>query len=381
MKKIVIAMIEAGGGHKSPAFAVAESLREVSDSEVQIEVMDFCREVGAEKIDRMHKEGWERALARPKYVRFMYGVADFFGPFTRAVISVLFLGFFKKARIWLDENPPDLFFSTHFLTGAAAVYAKKRTAGLSFPIIMYGTEPNDISSLWLWKGIDRLIVSSDKAAAKAVRKGMREEQVMVAGYPVRPSFFTNLRDRDTVRRELNIEPDKTTLLLSAGAQGVQRMAGYVDILIERDVPVNCIIVCGRNEHLFYELSGKGKDAAGNRHIKIMPLGYVSNMNELLSISDLACLKAGPASTYEALFFGIPVVFFHFVENEKANIDFVLENGIGWYAPAPEDLAALLEEVLASGGAEIEARKRRIEGLGLHNGAPEIANYLADYHLN
>lgn len=379
MKKIVIATIEAGGGHNSPAIAVEESLSGVYGADVQVDILDFCKEVGAAKIDRMHKDGWAWALSRPRYVRFIYGVFDFFGPFTRAAISIVFLGFFKKAKNWLEVNQPDIFFSTHFLTGAAAIYGRKRLNTGSFPIIMYVTEPNDISALWLWRGVDKLLVSSRSAAEKAVRKGMTPEQVMEVGYPVRPSFFKNRRDKDTIRKELNIVPEKLTLLVSAGAQGIGTMTEYIHMLIERDFPINCVVVCGRNEVLYEELSTK--DLKMKKHIRLIPFGFVTNMNELISVSDLVLIKAGPASTYEALFCGVPVIFFHFVENERANIDFVLDRGIGWYTPAPEDLTALLEHILSSGMAELEKRKKRIRELELKNGSREIAQFLVEQHLN
>ncbi len=45
-KKIHFAMIEAGGGHKTPALAVVEALEENFPGKYEIKVLDFIKDLG-----------------------------------------------------------------------------------------------------------------------------------------------------------------------------------------------------------------------------------------------------------------------------------------------------------------------------------------------
>ena len=56
-------MIEAGGGHKTPALAVVEALEELFPDKYQIKVLDFMKDLGCTGLDDAHKkimESWKK---------------------------------------------------------------------------------------------------------------------------------------------------------------------------------------------------------------------------------------------------------------------------------------------------------------------------------
>ena len=86
MKKIVFAMIEAGGGHKAPAKAVMEALEASRPGRYQITIMDFIKDIGSVKVDASHKKSWKMFLEYPTLTHIMYQLQNTLGPITRAVL-------------------------------------------------------------------------------------------------------------------------------------------------------------------------------------------------------------------------------------------------------------------------------------------------------
>ena len=56
--KILIPMVEAGGGHEMPALAIKESIETLFPGQYQIDVIDFAREVGANWDNKIIKGFW-----------------------------------------------------------------------------------------------------------------------------------------------------------------------------------------------------------------------------------------------------------------------------------------------------------------------------------
>jgi UDP-N-acetylglucosamine:LPS N-acetylglucosamine transferase len=294
-------------------------------------------------------------------------------------MSILLFPYCLKAKRWLEENPPAVFIATHFLTAAGAVFARRWSKKLSYKVLLYATDPNDINSLWMWKGINCLIVSSERAKRRAVERGIKPDNIHVFGYPVRPSFFTTDATRSETQAELGLENGNLTLLISGGGQGLGKLDSLIYHLLEQDLCINLIVVCGKNGQLFNRL--KDINTGSLHNTRLIPLGFVSNMDELIHVSDVVALKAGAASTYEALLLKKPVIFYEYVaQNELANIHFVVRNKIGWYAEKSEDLGSILEKLIGEGRNILSGIAERMDSLCLENGAGEIARFIVDNYV-
>ena len=61
-------------------------------------------------------------------------------------------------------------------------------------------------------------------------------------------------------------------------------------------------------------------------------------------ADLVVGKAGPATIFESLVVGRPVILTYYIwEQEKGNCDFVVQNGFGKYQPKLDELAGTVRE--------------------------------------
>src|SRR5439155_18762517 len=106
-------------------------------------------------------------------------------------------------------------------------------------------------------------------------------------------------------------------------------------------------VCGRNEQLRRRLL-RTRFASPT-----LVLGFVDTIPELLRASDLVVTKAGPGAIAEALATEVPLVVTGYLPGQETpNVDFVMESGIGLYAPRSEQLLEGVQRLLAGDGAEV-----------------------------
>ena len=103
-----------------------------------------------------------------------------------------------------------------------------------------------------------------------------------------------------------------------------------------------LVVTGRNEELRREL------APVDRRHPTHVLGFASNMQELMAISDLVISKPGGLTSSEVLAMGKPMLIVNPIPGqEAANSDFLLERGAAAKVNRVEDLPYRIEQLLGS----------------------------------
>ena len=100
-----------------------------------------------------------------------------------------------------------------------------------------------------------------------------------------------------------------------------------------------VVVCGRNEHMRQKLEELGTSLPTPMHV----LGFTDKIPEYFRAVDLLVTKAGPGSLAEANAAQLPVVVYDYVPGqERGNVDFVRQNGLG--AVAIHSSAEVVEAV-------------------------------------
>ena len=151
-----------------------------------------------------------------------------------------------------------------------------------------------------------------------------------------------------------------------GAAGVGHLASQVRELSEDANAWQLIAVCGRNEKL------RRRILELERSTPMLVLGFVDYMPELMRACDLIVTKAGPGAIAEALATGLPLVITGYLPGQEApNVDFVVESGIGAFAPKEADLRDEVR-VLAEGGPTWREMSRRAEDLAHPYASSDIA---------
>lgn len=346
MKKILIPMIEAGGGHRMPALAIKDSIEKLFPNKYQIDVIDFAKESGANWDDKVLKGFWDWALARPELTTNLNQLLDAFTYLTRsnAVTPLLFQQFLNKGSKYILKYKPDIVFSTHFFCSSVVQFARSRY-GLDFKIFSYMTDPVRGHNLWVNPKVDAVIVSTKEAKEYLIKQGEPPNKVKVKSFPLNKKFFEPItRGREEILSELGLDPSRKTLLATSGGQGIGETAEYVKRLYKNNFPFNIIAICGKNEELLNELNELKNSV--NSDTPMAVVGFVDNMHELLEASDLAIAKGGASTTLEVLVKRVPTIFTHCAAlHEKGNIDFCVDNKMGWYAKNSDEFDAIIREIL------------------------------------
>jgi len=370
-KRILFTVLEAGAGHKMPALAIRDAIESLYPGRFNMDVVDFFKESGALTDDFLMKRVWDFALAHPIAARMVYALIEFFHFSPRFYIKILLVEAWKKGICYIKEYNPDMIISTQFYCLPASSMSRDFLK-LPIKVIGYVTDPFCGYSLWADRGADYILVSSEKARQMIIRRKVSPERVKIFPFPVNQKFFSRARTGEQIIRRYSLNPDYKTVLATAGGQGISNIGIFVKKIYKKGLPLNVIAVCGKNEKLRLELEAlkSGTSSITN----LIPIGYADNMNELLSVSDLNIAKAGASTTFEALFMDNPIIFTHYAAPpEKPNIDYCIENKVGWYTPGEKSFFKVLNMILNKG--ILEEYKNNLKKLKLHSGSEEIAKFI------
>jgi processive 1,2-diacylglycerol beta-glucosyltransferase len=147
---------------------------------------------------------------------------------------------------FIQDFDPHITVCTHFMpAGIISHLIEKEELNAHLSIVVTDL---DCHAMWLARLFHRYFVAGDEARAHLEALGLPSERITVSGIPIDPIFGQPI-DRAAVRRQFGLDPEKTTLLLSAGALGVSPTESVVARLKELRHDVQTIVVCGRNEEV------------------------------------------------------------------------------------------------------------------------------------
>jgi 1,2-diacylglycerol 3-beta-galactosyltransferase len=375
--RILIAMIEAGSGHKRPALAIRDSLEHLYPGRFDIDVLDFMSEVGDVELDRLHKDSWNWMLRHPQATMLSQWLVDNVVPLkvTRWVQGRLLQKHAERVASFLRVRPYDLIVTTHFLSLQTLAIAKTRL-GLNTPVVGFNTELFDGHALWAERRIDEMIVSTREAAERLISFGIPESRIKVLGYPINLAFLEDNGGSAGIRQKLGLDPNLLTLLHVTGGEGVGgQTERFVEAVMKADLALQYIVICGRNTGMYERLS-QLTGGPGKTSLVVHP--YVDNMHEWVGVSDIVLGKAGAASTFEALYAKRPILFTSIASlSEKRNVDFCRQNGLGSYVRTPEELLEVLRPIV-SDSRLLDPMVERLRNLDMRAGTIDIARHLAGY---
>lgn len=309
--RVIFPYTEAGLGHIMPMNSIADEFERLYGDKVEVVRSAFFTESGDEKL----KE-YERKLVKNVVMYNAHPSMGFFATFNmefwRAAITtwgaVVFIGFgaFKKGVEHMTELAPDLVVSTHWATNYYAMHMKNR------PLTVLYCPDAEISALFRYK-CDLTLVSMPTGYEKAKKKHKRRyknDDLRQTPFLIRKEAFDITSDKKELRRKLGIDENKFTVLLADGGYGVGKSGKLCREIIKRDLPVNILAVCGKNQKLYESL--KNIKCKGNT--SLYPFGMAENILELIACSDLCCGKSGASLMAEPCFFGVPKIITHYAND-------------------------------------------------------------------
>lgn len=311
--KIIIAYASVGAGHLKAAEAIYHYLTQRREG-INVRIVNGLNE--ANLIFRWgYIHGYNFLIKDALFLwTCVYGLTSIkaLRPFIRPIVSLInYLSTKKFARLLIRESP-DFIISTHFLPAEIAAYLKriKRINSKTITVITdFGVHP-----FWITKGTDIYIVASSFTKELLVKEGVSSENIKETGIPI-DLKFTEDYDKYALYRKFNLLQNKFTLLIMTGSFGIGPIEETVDLL-HQDMQI--LVICARNNWLYRKLKNKNYP-----NVKIF--GFVNNIEELMTVSDVMVTKPGGLTIAELLSMTLVPIFVSVIPGqEKINAQ-ILEN--------------------------------------------------------
>jgi 1,2-diacylglycerol 3-beta-galactosyltransferase len=335
--------IDAGGGHRAAATALAEvierqerpwNLRLLNIQDL-LDPIDFIRKSTGipfqDVYNIMLRRGW--TLGTAQLIPAMHAVIRLCH---QAQVRVL-------ERHW-RLNRPDMVVSLVPHYNRAFKQALDRTWP-GTPLVTVLTDIADYPPhFWIERQDQYVICGSQRAAGQARSLGLPEARIMqVSGMVLNPKFYQNRDvDRDAGRTGLGLRPDLPTGLVMFGGEGSMDLVKIARVLNASETGVQLILLCGRHERAIRELRGMAP------RIPMFVEGFTSAVPQYMALADFFVGKAGPGSISEALAMRLPVIVERnawTLAHERYNADWIEERQLGIVLPNFSRIAAGVREML------------------------------------
>ncbi|HEX4795290.1 MAG TPA: glycosyltransferase [Humisphaera sp.] len=220
----------------------------------------------------------------------------------------------------LNDSHWDVVVNTHFLP--AEIIASLRRDGKIAIRQITATTDFETHRLWVNEPCDHYTTATEEGAAYLRHWGVLSERVTATGIPIHP-VFSKPKDRKTALRSQGLQGDRPILLQLAGGFGVGPIEQLYRGVLGIEVPLEIVVVAGRNATVKAEL--ERVDVPTRHRAKIM--GFTDQIDELMAAADIVLSKPGGLTTSEVLARGAAMAIVNPIPGQESrNSDFLLENG-------------------------------------------------------
>ncbi len=344
MKKIHVVFHDGGGGHRNAAVALQTVISQ-QQRDWQIELIQFqdltdrldvLRKLTGIRIQQQYnimlQNGW--TLGSTQLLRVLQTTIRVFH---RPLVNLL-------EKFW-REKPADLLISVipHFNRQICESWSNVYPGR---PFVTIITDLADFPPrFWIEPIKDQYVIAgTQKAADQARAIGHDDAHIFLTSAMIlRPDFYVkDNSDPAALRREMGLREDLPTAIVLFGGHGSKVMYDITEKLDAAGLPLQLILICGRNEEL------AGKLRARQWNLRVHVVGFTKEVHRLMRAADFLIGKPGPGSIAEAMVRKLPVLIecnAWTLPQERYNADWVKEKGVGIVLKSFEDVAEGVKRML------------------------------------
>ncbi|HKN77301.1 MAG TPA: glycosyltransferase [Candidatus Acidoferrum sp.] len=327
MRKIHVVFHDGGGGHRNAAIALQTiAAQQGRDWEVDLvqfqdltDRLDVLRKLTGIRIQQQYnimlQNGW--TLGSKYLLRVLQlTIRLFHGPMVRLL-----------EKFW-REHPADLLVSVipHFnreiCESWKAVYPGR-------PFVTLITDLADYPPrFWIEPMKEQYVIAGTERAVEQARAfGHDQAHIFQAsGMILRPDFYVEDNvDPVALRKEMGLQPDLLTAIVLFGGHGSKVMLYLTELLNTAGLPLQLIMICGRNEELAAEFHAR------KWNMPVHVVGFTKEVHKLMRAADFLIGKPGPGSIAEAMVRKLPVLIecnAWTLPQERYNAEWVREKRVG-----------------------------------------------------
>lgn len=341
-KKVLITYATYGSGHKTVANYIANYLEKHSNYEIKvIDLLDYENIIGLiskKAFELNFKSQLSCLMFNFTYAAFNNKIATI--PYKQITTAILKN---KKLQEDIVNFNPDLLISTHFFGNIIMGILKKKD--LVHCKIMSVITDYISHEMWLKdeESIDALVVSNEIVKQELIDKKINPKKIYPYGIPIKENF-SEVDNIPKIKKKYKVNNDKKTFLFFAGGSaGTTFSYKYFKRLVEEELDINLIYVCGKNESLQRKAEAFVNK---NEYKNVQVIGFSTEVNKLLAISDVVITKPGGISITECLESKKPMILIPGNGGQEIhNANFVCRNGYGLKCKIPLQLIKCVNKLL------------------------------------
>ncbi|MGB2624180.1 MAG: glycosyltransferase [Candidatus Acidiferrum sp.] len=345
MKKIHVLFHDAGGGHRNAAVAlqtiVAQQGRPWQVELVQFQDLtdrlDVLRKLTGIRIQQQYnimlQNGW--TLGSKYVLRIL-----------QATIRLLHRPLVRLLEDFWRDHPADLLVSVipHFNRAISeswnAIYPGR-------PFVTLITDLADYPPrFWIEPLKEQYVIAGTERAVEQARSfGHDEAHIFRAsGMILRPDFYVEEEQLDpaALHSQMGLRNDRATAIVLFGGHGSKVMYDITERLDAAGLPLQLILICGRNEVLAAKLR------AQHWKMPVHIVGFTKEVHKLMRAADFLIGKPGPGSIAEAMVRKLPVLIecnAWTLPQERFNAEWVREKRVGIVLKSFREVADGVHQIL------------------------------------
>jgi len=344
MKNIHVVFHDGGGGHRNAAIAL-QTIAAQQGRDWQVELvqfqdltdrMDVLRKLTGIRIQQQYnimlQNGW--TLGSKYLLRVL-----------QLTIRLCHRPMVRLLQEFWREHPGDLLVSVipHFNREISesweAVYPGR-------PFVTLITDLADFPPrFWIEPIKEQYIIAGTQRAVEQARAfGHDNSHIFQAsGMILRPDFYVeDNADPVALRRDMGLQPDLPTAIVLFGGHGSKVMFSITERLNTAGLPLQLILICGRNEELAAKFRARKWD------MPVHVVGFTKEVHKLMRAADFLIGKPGPGSIAEAMVRKLPVLIecnAWTLPQERYNAEWVTEKRVGIVLKSFDEIVEGVQQIL------------------------------------
>jgi processive 1,2-diacylglycerol beta-glucosyltransferase len=238
--------------------------------------------------------------------------------------------FYSQTKAIIRQLRPDIIVCTHPFP--SVIVSRLKRAGLMTPLFTIITD-YDAHGTWIDPKVDKYLVSTENVQSKLLEHGVPPSSIEVTGIPVHPSFRVEY-SKEQIRSEFGLK-EMPTVMIMGGGWGVfnkEEKNMLLDYVASWRESIQLILCFGTNDKARQLLLEEDIYQHPNIHV----MGYTTEINKLMDVSDLLITKPGGMTCTEGLAKGIPMLFYSAIPGqEEENCQYFEQMGYGQQITSPE----------------------------------------------
>lgn len=366
-KKVLIVYATGGMGHVTAAKAVEEAFKnKYPDVEVKnVDVIDYA----ATAYKKVFVDGYNYVSAKkPEMWGWLY--KKFNDPakqklptlFSRLAIEGKFIPFVKSFK-------PDFIVSTHPLPMILVSHSKRKDVidiYSSLVVTDFGCH-----SFWVDPEVNYYFTATNDVGKCLRNYGVKSSQVIATGIPIQLKFSKDVKKQDLIKK-LGLDPNLLTMLIVGGQFSFASLQKIIKgVSAKHKNKVQFLVVAGRDKVLKEAIEKSDLDKNDNTKV----FGFIDNMHELITVSDLIFSKAGGLTVSECMAKGLPMIINKVIPGqEEDNVNYLVNRGAAVKVKNFAEVADVVNTLL-SHPERIEQMKEAAKEIGRPNSATDLADFV------